>query len=153
MDYSKSILECRRDGSMLSDSDKVRMSRAGKRVEVYYNSRRRVLSVRDVGGKVIGYVRSIKLRDVTFHVNQRGRQRVVDTGAKNLHAWVRGTVDMNQRFNVVGTRPAYYNPFKFSSFVEDIGHECGHPAGLVVEPVTECEAISITDSGATMVIK
>ena len=60
-----------------------------KRVEVYRNLHNDKLSVR-YGGKVVGHVDSIWLRDATFAVQPAGRDRVRREKKKNVHAFVRG---------------------------------------------------------------
>lgn len=43
-------------------------------------------------GRVVSRVRAIMLKDVTFVVREAGRQRVLATGHKNVHAFVRGKI-------------------------------------------------------------
>ena len=54
-----------------------------KRVQVYYNIRRGDYSVRQ-SGRVIDHVESIILRDVRFNVAPAGRDKVRETGVKNV---------------------------------------------------------------------
>ena len=63
-----------------------------KRVQVYYNIRRGDYSVRQ-SGRVIDHVESIILRDVRFNVAPAGRDKVRETGVKNVHATVTGFID------------------------------------------------------------
>lgn len=44
-----------------------------------------------MGGKV-AHADSLLMRDVDFAVQKAGRQRVIDEGRKNVHAFVRGTL-------------------------------------------------------------
>lgn len=66
-----------------------------RRVEVYRNLTKPGAqvwySVRQ-DGKVVGHTRGIHLKDCYFVVNQAGRRRVVETGHKNVHAWVKGFI-------------------------------------------------------------
>ena len=62
------------------------------RVQVYYNIRRGDYSVRQ-GGRVIDHVDSIILRDARFNVAPAGRDKVRETGVKNVHATVSGYID------------------------------------------------------------
>jgi len=60
-------------------------------VEVYRNLNNGRLSIRDAKTKlVIGHADRVKLMDVTFHVSQAGRERVLREKRKNVHAVVRG---------------------------------------------------------------
>lgn len=99
-------------------------------VEVYFNVRQRVFSVRQ-NGKVIGHTHRILLENARFIVREAGRQRVITTGYKNVHAWVRGTpfpyanLDTGEGLRPLGMfthadmclREVTYNPRKYSSFV------------------------------------
>ena len=115
------------------------------KVEVYYNLRKKRLSVRSritgpTYGKVITHLDRILLTNATFHVSEPGRQRVIREQRKNVHAVIRGEVPLNwlrqavtsveiglavpeQDFiyapgydNVI---PVTYNPYSFDSFVEN----------------------------------
>ena len=102
----------------------------GEEVEVYFNVRRRVFSVRQ-NGKVIGHTGRILLDNVRFIVREAGRQRVLQTGCKNVHAWVRGTpltwvnLDTGKGLRPLGIwrdsdtclQLVTYNPRKHNSFV------------------------------------
>jgi hypothetical protein len=99
-------------------------------VEVYFNVRRRLFSVRQ-NGKVVGHTQRIMLENAHFVVREAGRQRVLATGCKNVHAWVRGTplawtnLDTGQGLRPLGMfshmetnlRQVIYNPRKYDSFV------------------------------------
>jgi hypothetical protein len=98
------------------------------RVEVYYNLHRKCLSVRALEGenkgKVFSHPAAVSLHDVKFVVQPAGRDRVRLEGRKNVHAFVRGTLNLvygtlhaNVRPHGV-TREITYNPYKFDSFVE-----------------------------------
>lgn len=43
-------------------------------------------------GKVIAHATHVILNDASFKVGQKGRQRVLDTKQKNVHAFVRGNL-------------------------------------------------------------
>jgi hypothetical protein len=99
-------------------------------VEVYFNVRRRVFSVRE-NGKVIGHTMRILLEGAHFVVQEGGRQRVLRTGHKHVHAWVRGipvswhNLDTSKGLQPLGMwwnkdtclRQVTYNPRKYDSFV------------------------------------
>ena len=62
-----------------------------KPVQVYKNIRHNVFSVRQ-GGIVRAHVRNLILTDCTFKVSEKGRARVLQSGVKNVHAFVCGRV-------------------------------------------------------------
>lgn len=88
-------------------------------VEVYRNLNKNGIwySVRQ-GGKVIGHATEISLKDVIFHVNEKGRKRVKKTGRRNVHAWVKGHVTdyAEARWGKEMTR-IIYDPKLYKSFV------------------------------------
>ena len=98
-----------------------------KRVQVYYNIRRGDYSVRQ-SGRVINHVDSIVLRAVRFNVAPAGRDKVRETGVKNVHATVTGyIVDNPYRdgdFLYTNVRHSIdvdfvaYNPFKYNQVVK-----------------------------------
>jgi hypothetical protein len=91
-----------------------------ERVEVYYNIRKKCLSVRSKG-KVISHPINITLRQASFHVSEAGRQRVITQKRKNVHAVVRGKIiSFDAPREIVGTRVTY-NPYKYKTFVREDG--------------------------------
>ena len=58
-------------------------------VDVHRNLTRRAWSVR-VGGRVVGHVPAIALRDVTLRSSNAARLRCLRLGARDVHAWARG---------------------------------------------------------------
>ena len=99
---------------------KGRVIERGIPTEVYRNLHNGLLSVRQ-RGLVVAHVYTIDLSDVTFKVNESGRQRVLREKKKNVHAFVCGhVVGINapsganvQRY----WRKVAYNPYKMSSFM------------------------------------
>lgn len=87
-------------------------------VEVYRNLHTDGYSVRQ-DGYVVGHTDRIILRDVEFVVQRAGRERVLRTGVRNVHAWVRGYV-MEPRATPIHVRVSY-NPFVASYFWTDDG--------------------------------
>ncbi|BAQ49181.1 hypothetical protein Maq22A_1p34585 (plasmid) [Methylobacterium aquaticum] len=59
-------------------------------VEVYRNLTRKAWSVR-VNGRVVAHVQAIALQAVTLRASEAGRLRCLRTGARDVHAWARGT--------------------------------------------------------------
>jgi hypothetical protein len=92
------------------------------KVFVYRNLHKNCYSVKDWKTKlVIAHVDEIILVDAEFKVSEAGRQRVLKEKRKNVHAGVMGFWDKKAviaffRFNR-RTHPAYYNPYKYDSFV------------------------------------
>ena len=63
------------------------------RVRVFRNLTRRCLSMQartPTGWRTIAHAESVVLRDVAFRVSEAGRQRVLATGRKTVHAWAEG---------------------------------------------------------------
>lgn len=97
-----------------------------KQSQVYFNLHKKVFSVKQ-GNLVVLHTEEVILTDVTFKVNEAGRQRVLQEQRKNVHAFVNGKFLTN--FAVVPglentMREAYYNPYKTETFVDK---ETGEP--------------------------
>jgi hypothetical protein len=97
----------------------------GLRVNVYFNLHKKVWSVRSMDkrynyGRVIYHASELCVNDATFVVSQAGRERVLAEKRKNVHAYVRGTLDRFRDLRVDGNGTCddlYYNPYEVSSFV------------------------------------
>ena len=94
------------------------------RVEVYYNLHKNVFSVRHKG-KVIAWGNRVTIENPEYVVREKGRQKVLEEGRKNVHAFVRGTLsDINNfKFSKIQQRlseprEVTYNPYKYDSFVD-----------------------------------
>lgn len=91
------------------------------KVDVYYNLHKKRLSVRDCETRrVLAHVDGIALKNVTFHVSESGRQRVLRDRRKNVHAFVRGYLDTTPYMRDVMDKcdvQVSYNPYKYNSFV------------------------------------
>ena len=61
------------------------------------------------------------IRNASFVVSYSGRERVLKTNSKNVHAFIRGNLD----FNLVPTKESvvYYNPYLYDSFVDFVTKE------------------------------
>lgn len=89
----------------------------GSAVEVYWNLHRRMFSVRSmVTKKVEGHLTWVSLRDAKFVVSQKGRQRVIREKRKNVHATIRGTLQVGTSIPS-GSFEVRYDPYENSSFV------------------------------------
>jgi len=99
------------------------------RVEVYYNLHKNVFSVRHKG-KVIAWGNSVTIENPEYVVREKGRQKVLEEGRKNVHAFVRGTLSdinnvtpinlLSRQYNptLAVPREVTYNPYKYDSFVD-----------------------------------
>lgn len=111
-----------------------RTIKPGDRVRVYRNLHRGCWSIQDEKGKlVLGYAMTIQLKDVSFHVNEKGRQRVLKEKKKNVHAKVWGTVVGFE--NGYQKDVAYYNPYKTDKFIDLHGNK-----------LDSCESVTLKDN-------
>jgi hypothetical protein len=87
------------------------------RVDVYFNLRTRVWSIRHKG-KVIHHARYVVLRDAIAVVSEKGRQRVIKHQRRRVHATIRGTLVHHGDTvpNLSGLRAVSYNPYKGPNF-------------------------------------
>ena len=67
-------------------------------------------------GLVIGYDKSVHLKNVTFVVGEKSRQRVLASGQKNVHAGVVGNI-VDGGMDTKGWIPITYNPYRDKTFV------------------------------------
>ena len=91
------------------------------RVEVYWNIRRKVFSVRHKG-KVIAHRGEIVLKNVMFVVQPAGQALVRKKKVKNIHAFVKGdlVVDLHETRQVLDSgikTELWYNPYEVDTFV------------------------------------
>ena len=58
------------------------------------------------------------VKNAKFVVSKKGRERVIKSGVKNVHAFVRGNLEQN----LIPHREAsvIYNPYLYTSFVDSI---------------------------------
>lgn len=91
-----------------------------------------VISVK-VPGQRVEYAAWVSLRDVEFRVHEKGRQRCLEYGVRNVHAWVVGTEILRLTSSDLpaiwgkgkpeptvpsGYRRAVYDPWRGSAFVD-----------------------------------
>ena len=88
-------------------------------VQVYRNLHRACWSVRQ-DGLVKAYTDIVHLTDARFVVNDKGRDRVVLTKSKGVHAWLKGIIHPKpERVRAFGDerwRRVVYNPYKNKQF-------------------------------------
>lgn len=90
----------------------------GQRVKVYKNLHKNCYSIADAKtGKVVAYADEIILRDATFRVGKKGRERVLREKRKNVHAYVVGTYAINYPVETLH-RKVNYNPYKADYFYD-----------------------------------
>lgn len=76
-----------------------------------------VISIKPSGGRVF-YVPTALMRDVRFTVSEKGRQRTLQTGQRNVHAWVVGDYCGAVQSVPEAINKAVYDPWKGDSFVD-----------------------------------
>lgn len=92
-----------------------------KAVEIYWNLHRHTFSVRQ-GGLVVAYTDRFFLLTQEFKVSEAGRQRVLATKRKTVHAVLVGVLlPYGNQWDFSGREsswaPVTYNPYKYDSFV------------------------------------
>lgn len=101
-----------------------RQVETGQKVKVYVNLHKQGrFSVADVKtGLVCGYTSNCLLKDPIFHVNENGRQCVLNQKRKMVHAWVRGLFvasDVDQPESL--QKKVNYNPYHTEWFQDQDG--------------------------------
>lgn len=126
-----------------------------KPVKVYRNLNNGLFSVVQ-GNIVVAHVDSITLTDVSFKVSEAGRQRVITTKQKNVHAYVVGkvvAVNDLQLKNIDNNTPSRirYNPYKFGYFYSEVTEYDSREGRQVISvekaKLGDCEALRINKSG------
>jgi len=97
----------------------------GDRVEIYRNLHNNTFSVRR-DGKVVRHIENfeiVRLTDAKFAVQPAGRAKVIREKKKNVHAFIRGTVDKEGGY--LGQDPPHeifevsYNPYESDKFLKE----------------------------------
>jgi hypothetical protein len=90
------------------------LPKKGQMVKVYYNLHNGLFSIKcKESGLVLAHGEHIQIKDPVFKVSEKGRQRVLAEGKKNVHAyvigsfWGTGELDRDVRSQYDGI---YYNP-------------------------------------------
>lgn len=87
---------------------------SGLRVKVYFNLRKKCFSIQ-YKGRVIGHSDKLCLENVEFKVSEAGRQRVLKSKRKNVHAFIIGNYS-EIGWSDYGYKVSY-NPYESSSFL------------------------------------
>ncbi len=103
-----------------------------QRVRVYYNIRRRCLSIMDKKTRrVIGYANYVHLRDAKFIVSAAGLKRIRRERRKSVIAFVEGDYMTGHMAWDSTWKRVYFNPYKVDQFVvigegpiEEADHVC-----------------------------
>jgi len=88
-------------------------------------------------GVVRASARQVHLRDVQFLVRESGRRRMLQRKRKTVHAYAEGRLEAHvhpgQEAQLAGIRGrmAFYDPYRFDSFVDRDSLEPVHQAGQV----------------------
>lgn len=70
------------------------------------------------GREKMDYTHQICLKNAEFKVSEKGRQRTLATGQRNVHAWVVGEERRKPATNWYTWKRAVYSPFKGPKFVD-----------------------------------
>ena len=107
-----------------------------QQVKVYRNLHTGTLSVQakvEDRWKVVGHCSNLTLTQVEFKVSQAGRQRVLREKAKNVHAFVVGTLEsFDKEVSIETSKAISYNPYFANSFFVKETKEPIHKASKVV---------------------
>lgn len=98
-----------------------------------------VISVK-VPGEHIAYASWVSVKDARFVVHERGRQRCLEYGVRNVHAWIVGAEilrvgaswDYSRAGCPAGYRRAVYDPWKASAFVDAETLTAVYEASMVI---------------------
>lgn len=76
-------------------------------------------------GRLLTSARQVRLSGVEFLVRESGRKRMLNNGRRNVHAYAVGTLvdyvhpEDSRDLGKLSGRGVFYDPYKFSSFVDD----------------------------------
>jgi hypothetical protein len=98
-----------------------------------------IYSLRDKT-KVIDHIDSIHLKNCTFYVNERGRQRVLESGVKNVHAYINAESYDLLEHDYLRLKRVIYNPFENCSFIVEV-------RSGVFEPIFSVEDVFCMKNG------
>ncbi len=102
--------------TMFKKEDERRTLEEGDKVKVYYNLHLHCYSIKK-GNVIVAHAPFVYLNGVTTKVNEKGRQRVIREGRKNVHAYIMGNFTF-QSFDTEQFNKMIYNPYVYSSFVD-----------------------------------
>lgn len=117
-----------------------------KPVRVFRNWKRGCYNIMQ-NGRLVACARQVRLAGVEFRVRETGRRRMLRLRRRNVHAyaigWLLDHVSPNERRSLepVAGRGAFYDPWRFSSFVD----------GESQRPVRHAGLAQLDESGVTYV--
>lgn len=97
-----------------------------QQVMVYFNLHRKLWSIKSLKtGLVIGHAKTVILSDVKPRVSEAGRQKVLETKQKNVHAGIVGTLESYKDYkeSLKDYDEITYNPYKYKTFVYKLQDE------------------------------
>ena len=117
---------------------------AAKPVRVFRNWKRGCYNIMQ-GGQVVATARQVRLADVEFRVREPGRQRMLRLRRRNVHAYAIGRLldhvhpGEARRLDALGGRTVFYDPYRFSTFVD----------GESYLPVRRARTVQLDERGVT----
>jgi hypothetical protein len=90
-------------------------------IQAYQNLNTKTWSIRHKG-KVISHPTIAVISNATFHVQQGGHARVISSGQRSVHAYIKGTL-INSDSIPSNLKRVYYNPFRSNKFELEDGTE------------------------------
>ena len=94
-------------------------------------------------GKLLASARQVRLSGVEFLVRESGRNRMLERGRRNVHAYAVGRLvdfvhpDDTRNLDQIAGRGVFYDPYRFSSFVDNETRD----------PINEAEFAQFDESG------
>ncbi len=93
------------------------MNNFHKKVRVYWNLHKKCWSIQDAKTRrVVDHQPQVLLSNCSFTVSEAGRQRVIATGHKNVHAFVVGTLEWPVAIKTGNILEVRYNPKLMETF-------------------------------------
>lgn len=102
----------------------------GKPVRVYRNLQIKGYWSVQYQGKVVAHLTTVHLINVAFQVSEAGRQRVVNSGQKNVHACAAGV--FTQQHQPTATEHISYDPYAHGHFYKAQDKMPVYAAGAVL---------------------
>lgn len=117
----------------------------GQRVLVHRNlnrvlsSNNPVYSIQNVDKLVIGHTECVLLTESSFKVYPAGRQRVLETGRKNVHAYIIGNYNIFQYEDMIqkidSEEKILYDPYLHETFINEVtGKRVDNADQVVIGP-------------------
>ena len=109
--------------NLLKQEDKRYHIDTSRKVFVYKNLHKDCWSIKQ-DGLVKAHTHDLEMWDCAFHVNAKGRAKVLEEKRKNVHAGIKGYIDEHGVSAIEYPLHAVtYNPYKYDSFVDKTTEE------------------------------